>query len=75
MSDFMLEDTKYARLKNIQLGYTVPQQLIQNLRVYFSGENLLTFTPTGLFDPELPRGRNQFYPHSKAIRFGVNVSF
>ncbi|MCC5904639.1 MAG: TonB-dependent receptor [Balneolaceae bacterium] len=75
MSDFMLEDTKYARLKNITVGYTVPQQLIQNLRLYFSGENLLTFTPTGLFDPELPRGRNQFYPHSKALRFGVNVSF
>jgi len=75
MSDFMLEDTKYARLKNIQIGYTIPQQLIQNFRVYFSGENLLTFTPTGLFDPELPRGRNQFYPHSRAVRFGVNISF
>ncbi len=75
MSDFMLEDTKYARLKNIQVGYSVPQQFVQNLRLYVSGENLVTFTPTGLFDPELPRGRNQFYPHSKAVRLGVNITF
>ncbi|MEX0772228.1 MAG: TonB-dependent receptor [Balneolales bacterium] len=75
MSDFMLEDTKYARLKNIQLGYTIPQQWMQNLRVFVSGENLLTLTPTELFDPELPRGRNQFYPHSKAVRLGMNITF
>lgn len=70
-----LQDTKYARLKNIEIGYTVPQQLFQNLRVYVSGRDLITITPTELFDPELPRGRNQFYPHTKAVTAGLNVTF
>ncbi|MEX2396248.1 MAG: SusC/RagA family TonB-linked outer membrane protein, partial [Balneolales bacterium] len=74
-SEFWLQDTKYARLKNIQLGYTIPQQMTQNLRVFLSGKNLVTFTPTELFDPETPRGRNQFYPHSKSVEVGLNVTF
>lgn len=74
-ADFWLQDTKYIRLKNIQLGYTIPQNLFSSLRVYVSGENLLTFTPTELFDPETPRGRSQFFPHSKIISGGINVRF
>ena len=70
-----VEDTKYLRLKNIELGYSVQQPLVQSLRVFVSGRDLLTFTPTELFDPEVPRGRNQFYPHTKAITAGVNVTF
>src|SRR5690625_4467483 len=72
-TDFWLQDTKYLRLKNFQLGYTVPQTLINSLRVYVSGENMLTFTPTELFDPETPRGRSQFFPHTRLISVGVNV--
>ena len=75
-SDFWLQDAKYLRLKNIQLGYTIkPHKYISNLRVYLSGENLLTFTPTELFDPETPRGRSQFFPHSKVFSAGVNITF
>ncbi|MEX0773192.1 MAG: TonB-dependent receptor [Balneolales bacterium] len=75
-TDFWLEDTKYIRLKNFQLGYVIPvQAYVNNIRVYLSGENMLTFTPTELFDPEIPRGRSQFYPHSKKISFGLNVTF
>src|SRR5690625_64824 len=70
-----IEDTRYLRLKNIEIGYTVAQPLVQNLRVFVSGRDLLTFTPTELFDPEIPRGRNQFYPHTKAITAGVNITF
>lgn len=70
-----IEDTKYARLKNIEIGYTITQPWVQNLRVFVSGRDLLTITPTDLFDPELPRGRNQFYPHTKAVTAGVNVTF
>lgn len=70
-----IEDTKYVRLKNIEIGYMVPQQLVQNIRIFVSGRDLLTLTPTELFDPELPRGRNQFYPHTKAVTAGVNVTF
>ena len=74
-SDFWLQDNKYARLKNFQLGYTVPQNLLNNLRVYVSGENMITFTPTNLFDPETPRGRSQFFPQTKTISLGLNVVF
>ena len=74
-SDFWLVDSKYARLKNFQLGYTVPQNVIQNLRVYISGENLITLTPNELFDPETPRGRSQFFPQTKTMSVGLNVVF
>jgi hypothetical protein len=74
-ADFWLQDTKYIRLKNFQLGYTIPQELVSSLRIYVSGENMLTFTPTELFDPETPRGRSQFFPHAKIISGGVNVRF
>ncbi len=75
-ADFWLQDAKYLRLKNIQLGYTIrPSKYISNLRIYVSGENLLTFTPTELFDPETPRGRSQFFPHSKVLSAGLNVTF
>lgn len=74
-ADFWLQDTKYARLKQIQLGFTVPQRIARDLRVYVSGQNLLTFTPTELFDPETPRGRSQFFPHVKSVSLGVNATF
>ncbi len=74
-SDFWLQDTKYARLKNVQLGYRIPQSMVNSLRIYVAGTNLLTFTPTELFDPELPRGRSQFFPHSKKLTVGMNVTF
>ena len=74
-SDFWLQDTKYIRLKNLQIGYRVPQPWVSTLRVYVAGTNMLTFTPTDLFDPELPRGRSQFFPHAKKISLGVNVTF
>lgn len=75
-ADFWLQDAKYIRLKNIQLGYTIrPVRYISNIRVYLSGENLLTLTPTELFDPETPRGRSQFFPHTKVISAGVNITF
>ena len=64
-----LQDAKYVRLKHIQLGYNIKRRsAISNLRVYVSGENLVTITPTELFDPETPRGRSQFSPHSKSYK-------
>lgn len=75
-TEFWLQDTKYIRLKNIQLGYTLePREYFSSLRIYVSGENILTFTPTELFDPETPRGRSQFYPHSKIFSAGLSVTF
>ncbi|MCC8171017.1 MAG: hypothetical protein LIP00_04355 [Parabacteroides sp.] len=54
-----MQNAAYIRLKNLQIGYTLPAQLtkkigISNLRVFFSGENLLTFSPLpDSFDPEV----------------------
>jgi TonB-dependent starch-binding outer membrane protein SusC len=86
-SDFYVEDGSYLRLKNIQLGYTLPQQLsqkakIERLRIYISAKNLFTFTNYTGFDPEvgettiLERGFDRgTYPQSKLYTIGVNVSF
>lgn len=80
-----LQNAAYCRLKNITLGYTLPQEItnrfnIQNLRVFISGENLLTFTGfTDLADPELV-GIGQWswgktYPLSKTVSLGLSVTF
>ncbi len=74
-SDFWLIDNKYARLKNFQVGYTFPQEVFSKLRIYVSGENMLTFTPQKLFDPETPRGRSQFFPQTKTMSVGMNIVF
>ena len=74
----------YVRLKNIQLGYTIPRQITQqwgisNLRVFVSAENLFTITEMPhQFDPELMSNsvdQNNGYPLQKTFAFGLNVSF
>lgn len=74
----------YMRLKNLQIGYTIPQSIttkfgVKNLRVFFSGENLFTMTDLPeQFDPETVGNnadRNNGYPLSKTYSFGVNVQF
>lgn len=78
-SDRYLQNASYIRLKNITLGYTVPQAVlskigISRLRVYLQGENLLTFTPLiDSYDPELIN--NMSYPISKKISVGLNLTF
>jgi len=74
-SNFWLIDTKYIRLKNFQVGYTIDQQVFSNFRIYVSGENMVTFTPQNLFDPETPRGRSQFFPQTKTMSLGLNIQF
>jgi hypothetical protein len=72
----------YLRLKNLQLGYNVPSQLLnkvgaRRLRIYLSGENLLTFTglPNGV-DPETTYGTTEsVYPVSRVLTIGCQVSF
>ncbi|MEN8202755.1 MAG: TonB-dependent receptor [Bacteroidota bacterium] len=58
ISSFWLEDGSYLRLKNVQLGYTLPAPLISrvnitNMRIYVSAQNLLTFTKYSGLDPEV----------------------
>ena len=80
-SSFWIEDGSYLRLKNLELGYTLPTLLthkmgLNSLRIYFSGSNLLTFTKVKDFDPEKPftDSRDNSYPQSKIYSVGINLS-
>lgn len=80
-----LQDASYARLKNLQLGYTLPAHIasamrISKLRVFVSGENLITITKlSDLFDPETIGGGNwghgNVYPLSRTYAFGLSLTF
>ena len=80
-SSFWVYDASYVRLKNAQLGYTLPERLtrkiwIQKLRLYVSGDNLLTFDhmPKG-WDPETRSGDAEIYPIASTYTFGVQITF
>lgn len=78
-----LQNAAYLRLKNLQLGYSLPSSLVQKagmskVRLFVSGQNLLTITKmTTLFDPETIGGnsRGNVYPLTKVYSFGLNVTF
>lgn len=81
-SDRFVEDGSYLRIKNLTLGYTLPQAIskkayLQTVRMYMSCQNLYTFTKYSGFDPEV--GANGIdlstYPLTRTISFGVNVKF
>lgn len=81
VSDFWQQDAKYLRLKNLQIGYTFPKQWLEKvhiskLRIYYSGQNLLTMTNfLKGWDPEAPAGRGDFYPQTRIHSFGLNLTF
>ncbi len=77
---YWLKSTNYVRLKNFEIGYSLPETLaskigIGNLRVYVNGLNLFTWDKFGIFDPESTRGDAQYYPQSRVINTGVTVTF
>ena len=80
-STFWLEDASYMRLKNIQVGYTFPEKWmkkarIDNLRIYLSGDNLVTFSKYFYaYDPETPVSKGGYYPQVKTVVLGLNVTF
>ncbi len=86
VSDRFIEDGSYLRLKNIQLGYSLPASLlnkvnVSKLRFYVSGQNLLTFTNYSGFDPEIGnRGSLEigidrgFYPSSRTVLAGLQLT-
>lgn len=82
VSSYWMEDASYVRLKNLTLGYTLPIALtekigVSKLRVYFNGENLLTFSD--LFDkgidPEAPAGRGAYYANVRKLSLGLKATF
>ena len=77
---YWLQSTDYLRLKNIELGYNLPQQLadkvgINNFRLYVSAYNLVTWTGMESFDPEAVNSIGQYYPQSKIINLGARINF
>ena len=80
-SSFWLQDASYVRLKNITLGYTLPKAWldkagISNAKIFFTGENLLTFTGLdGGIDPEESSERGLSYGNVKKLSLGVKLSF
>lgn len=84
VSSYFLHDASYLRLKNVQIGYTLPKSLTQKmkintLRIFLSGDNLLTFSDYPGLDPEGSRKdwaeQSLGYPQNKVYTFGLNVNF
>jgi len=83
-TDHLLQSGAFIRLKNLQIGYTIPSSIarkihMSNARIYVSGENLLTFTKLMFYDPEAFGGRwygaGDAYPLSKTVSMGLSVNF
>ena len=77
-STYWLRDGAYMRLKNLELGYSIPKSIVNkihlnNLRIYFMGTNLLTFSGFDLWDPELGSSNGQAYPLSRTYTLGVTI--
>lgn len=87
-SSWWVESTAFLKLRNVQLGYNIPSKNlkklnISKLRIYLSGENLLTFTNFKGFDPEIPTSGsvlpvfsgNSGYPVTRTYLVGLNLTF
>ncbi len=87
-TDRWLEDGSYLRLRNLQLGYTIPNSVfgkakIEGARIYVSGQNLFTLTKYKGLDPDVvganinlePGVDNGIYPSSRIISFGLSFGF
>ena len=84
VNDRYLQNIGYCRLKNLTVGYTLPRQwtrkaLIESLRIYFTGENLFTWSGirSDYIDPEMAatNGNLRLYPWQRTYMFGVDVTF
>ena len=81
-STWWLRNGSFLRLKNIEIGYTLPKEFvtktfIKSLRFYVSGNNLLTFSSFKLWDPEKAKGSSDGsgYPLNRVITVGFNANF
>lgn len=80
-NSFWAMDGSYVRLKNLTFGYSIPSVLtkrfgVERIRVYFNGENLLTFSDLydkGI-DPEAPAGRGAYYSNVRKLTLGLKVT-
>ncbi|THH41428.1 SusC/RagA family TonB-linked outer membrane protein [Neolewinella litorea] len=76
---YWLFSKNYMRLKNAEIGYRLPANLtekfhLRGLRAYVNGLNLITFDSLNFFDPESTTGSGVYYPQSRVINFGLNIT-
>lgn len=83
LSTFWVRDASYLRLKNLQIGYTLPQNLtsrlgVEHVRIYFAGVNLYTWSNMIAYDPEAPSSSEwdnpvRYYPQQRTFSLGLNM--
>jgi TonB-dependent starch-binding outer membrane protein SusC len=79
-NDYWLRSTDYIRLKNMELGYTLPEAIGKKIgasstRFYVNGINLLTWDKLKVYDPETASTTGQYYPQARVINMGLNIKF
>ena len=79
-STYWQKDMSFLRLKNAELGYTLPKKWtkkihISTARIYLQGVNLLTFSEFKLWDPELESSYGNVYPLTRNVSLGLNLNF
>lgn len=79
-SSYWLRSMSYLRLKNLEIGYSLPESILEPLhmssaRFYFQAANLLTFSDFKLWDPEMGSTNGEAYPLTKSFTAGLTVSF
>ncbi len=79
-NDYWLRSNNYLRLKNVELGYNVPADVMKKagisaFRVYANAINLITWDKMKIYDPESTSGSGQYYPQSRIINVGARVTF
>ena len=79
-STFWMHNIRYVKLRNLEFGYTIPRQvlerfLISELRLYVSGQNLLTFANTNGTDPEIESENGLQYPTTRIVNLGLTLKF
>ena len=79
-SSFWMRNGRFLRLKNLDIGYTLPKSMVntihlESVRIYISGQNLITWSPFKLWDPELDSSkRGQIYPITRSFTAGIQIS-
>lgn len=78
-STYWLRNGSYLRLKNLEIGYNIPKSFINkihlnNVRLYFMGTNLITFSSFKLWDPEMGSTNGQAYPLSRSYTLGLTIN-
>ena len=79
-SSFWMRNGRFLRLKNLDIGYILPKPMVntihlESVRIYISGQNLITWSPFKLWDPELDSSkRGQIYPITRSFTAGIQIS-